>query len=81
MLFRSVGNCEELGNWNTDAAVGPAICPNYPTWSLMTYLAPGKTIEFKAIKKDGSGNVIWEDGSNHTYTVPETGEGQITFDW
>ena len=76
-----VGNCEELGNWNPDAAVGPAVCPNYPTWSLMTYLTPGKTIEFKAIKKDESGNVIWEEGSNHTYTVPETGEGQVTFDW
>lgn len=76
-----VGNCAELGNWNPAAAVGPAKCPNYPTWSITTNLKPGTKIEFKAIKKDESGNVIWESGNNRIYTVPENGQGQVTFNW
>lgn len=75
------GNCAELGNWDPNIAVGPATCPNYPVWTLTSYLAPGKTIEFKAIKKDETGNVVWQEGHNHTYTVPETGEGQVSINW
>lgn len=61
--------------------MGPAKCPNYPTWSITTNLKPGTKIEFKAIKKDESGNVIWESGNNRIYTVPENGQGQVTFNW
>lgn len=76
-----VGNCAELGNWDTDAAVGPAVCPDYPTWTVTAYFTPGTAIEFKAIKKDDSGNVTWQEGNNHSYTVPASGEGQITVNW
>ncbi|WP_349944709.1 alpha-amylase family glycosyl hydrolase [Lacrimispora sp. BS-2] len=75
------GNCAELGNWNPAAGAGPAACPNYPAWTLTVSLMPGTAIEFKAIKKDGSGKVIWQGGNNHTYTVPQAGAGQVTFDW
>lgn len=76
-----VGNCDELGNWNPQAAVGPASCPNYPTWNVTANLKPGTNIEFKAIKKYDSGGVVWQSGNNRTYTVPETGVGQVTIDW
>lgn len=75
-----VGNCSELGNWNPAAAVGPASCPGYPNWDTAVYLTPGTTIEFKAIKKDGAGNVIWQSGANRTYTVPQNG-GEVTINW
>jgi hypothetical protein len=76
-----VGNCAELGNWNTDEAVGPATCPNYPDWELSVYLPIGKEIEFKAIKKDKSGNVIWQSGNNRKYTVPLSDTGEVSIDW
>ena len=75
------GNCEELGNWNPEKAVGPAVCPNYPIWTLTAYLPAGTNIEFKAIKKDANGNVTWQDGGNRTYSVPASGTGQITINW
>ena len=75
------GNCDELGNWDPEKAVGPAVCPYYPTWTLTVYLPAGSNIEFKAIKKDESGNVTWQDGDNRTYTVPTTGTGQISINW
>ena len=75
------GNCEELVNWHPEKAVGPAVCPNYPIWTLTAYLPAGTNIEFKAIKKDANGNVTWQDGVNRTYSVPASGTGQITINW
>lgn len=75
-----VGNCKELGNWNPDLAVGPGSCTNYPNWEVKVKLPKNKDIEFKAIKKDGSGHVVWESGSNHTLHVKQ-GQNNYSFDW
>lgn len=75
-----VGNCDELGNWNTDQGAGPGSCPNYPTWTVTVDLPANQTIEFKAIKKDGS-NIEWQSGNNRVYTVPASGTGSFTMDW
>lgn len=74
-----VGDIFELGNWNTDRALGPAACPTYPTWSVTANLPVGETIEFKAIKRD-VGAVVWESTANRSYTVPENG-GAVSFAW
>ena len=34
--------------------------PNYPNWYLPVSIPADKEIEFKFIKKDSNGNVIWE---------------------
>ena len=65
-----VGNCSWLGNWNPAAAVGPGVCPHYPTWSITVKLPMGLKIAYKMILKDESGNVTWQSGANRTYTVP-----------
>ncbi|WP_159442057.1 alpha-amylase family glycosyl hydrolase [Clostridium sp. Marseille-P2415] len=75
------GNVSALGNWTPALAAGPANCPDYPDWNLTVYLPANQKIEFKAIKKDGSGNVTWQDGNNHTYTVPASGTGNVTINW
>jgi hypothetical protein len=75
------GSLPQLANWSTANAIGPASCPNYPTWTITINLPAGTAIEFKAIKKDSSGNVTWEGGSNHTYTVPSSGSGSVNFTW
>lgn len=76
------GNVSQLGNWSTASAAGPASCTNtYPTWTLTVNLPAGQTIQFKAIKKDASNNVVWEGGNNHSYTVPSSGSGSVTFTW
>ena len=66
-----VGNCDALGNWNVNSAVGPAVCPNYPDWDITVAIPKNTRIEFKAIKKDDSGNVVWEDGDNKVIDVGE----------
>lgn len=70
-----VGNCLELGNWETSKAIGPfynatETIAAYPDWFFDVSVPEGYDLEFKFIKKDAAGNVIWESGANHKFTVP-----------
>ena len=77
------GNTIELGAWSTtwDGAVGPMLAPNYPDWFLTASMPAGQTIQFKFIKIASGGGVTWENGSNHTYTVPTSGTGFVNVNW
>lgn len=63
-----VGNIPELGNWDPDYCTEAMLNPNYPEWFLSVSVPVGTTIEFKFIKKDASGNITWESGTNRTVT-------------
>jgi glycosidase len=77
------GNTVELGNWGTtfDTAIGPMLDPNYPNWFLNASVPAGQNIQFKFIKIAADGTVTWENGSNHTYTVPTSGTGFVNVNW
>jgi hypothetical protein len=77
------GSTVELGNWSTtwDGAVGPMLTPNYPNWFLNTGMPAGQAIQFKFIKIAANGAVTWENGGNHSYTVPTSGTGSVTVNW
>lgn len=77
------GNTVELGNWGTtfQTAVGPMLAPNYPEWFLNVSLPAGQNVQFKFIDIQANGNVIWENGANHSYTVPTSGTGFETVNW
>jgi hypothetical protein len=77
------GNTVELGNWGTtfQTAVGPMLAPNYPNWFLNVALPAGRTVQYKFIDIQANGNVVWENGANHSYTVPATGTGSINVTW
>src|SRR5215469_3392815 len=77
------GNTVELGNWGTtfQTAVGPMLDPNYPNWFLNAALPAGQTVQFKFIDIQANGNVVWENGANHQYTVPASGTGYVTVNW
>lgn len=78
-----VGNCLELGNWDVAKAVGPffnatSTIAQYPNWFFDVSVPAGTAIEYKFIKKDAAGNVVWESGMNHTYTTPASGTGEVS---
>jgi glycosidase len=77
------GNTVELGNWGTtfDTAVGPMLDPSNPNWFLNVSVPAGQTIQFKFIKIASNGTVTWENGNNHTYTVPTSGTGSVNVNW
>lgn len=71
-----IGSIPELGSWNPANAIGPASSENYPIWSFTKEMPVGVEFEFKAIKKDASGKVVWEGGNNHIYDPTK-----IQFSW
>lgn len=78
-----VGNCVELGNWDTNKAVGPffnatGTIASYPDWFFDVSVPQGYNLQYKFIKKDAAGNVVWESGNNHTYTVPTGSTGSVS---
>ncbi len=77
------GNTVELGNWGTtfDTALGPMLDPNFPNWFLNVSMPAGQTIQFKFIKIAANGAVTWENGNNHTFTVPTSGTGFVNVNW
>ncbi len=77
------GSVAELGNWDTNKAIGPMfnqVVYNYPTWYYDVSVPAGTTIQYKFIKKNGS-TVTWEGGSNRTYTVPTNATGTVIVNW
>jgi len=77
------GNTVELGNWGTtfQTAIGPMLDPNYPNWFLNVSLPAGQTVQFKFIDIQANGNVVWENGANHSYTVPASGTASVSVNW
>jgi glycosidase len=77
------GSVSELGNWSTasNIAIGPMDDPNYPNWFIMASVPACWQIQFKFIIIRANGTVQWENGSNHSYTVPCSGVGYTNVTW
>lgn len=66
------GSIAELDSWSptTSKLLSPTA---YPTWRG-TYALPANTaVQWKCLKRDGSGNVVWQGGGNNTLTTPAAG--------
>lgn len=63
-----VGSIASLGSWNTSDAI-PLSSASYPTWSKLVIVPKSTAFTYKYIKKDGSGNVTWESGTNRSFTT------------
>ena len=78
-----LGNIAELGNWNTATPVALTWLSGSGTrgnWRATVNLPASRTIEYKYIKKDGAGAVIWESGANRVLTTGAGGTSQTTTD-
>ena len=68
-----VGSTAQLGAWNTANAIklsGAA----YPVWKGTVNLTSGTSVDYKYIRKDAAGNVLWEGGANRTFTPSGTSQ-------
>ncbi len=75
-----VGNVSGLGNWDPSKAVLLSSA-TYPTWRGTVNIPASTGVEYKYIKKDGAGNVIWEGGSNRLFTTPASGTATRNNSW
>ncbi|KAL0572053.1 hypothetical protein V5O48_009911 [Marasmius crinis-equi] len=75
-----VGSIMELGNWAPMSAL--ALSPaNYPEWAVTVSLPADAQFEYKFIKKDNNGSVIWESDPNRQATVVSSGNQTLTSSW
>lgn len=77
------GGDDELGNWSTDTAVaiGPLLDPHFPTWFGMASVPAGAGVQYKFFIKKADGSIVWEGGSDHSFTAPSSGTGSVTVAW
>jgi alpha-amylase len=73
-----VGNTAALGNWNPASAVALSSA-GYPVWSATVNLPTATPVQYKYIKKDESGSVIWESDPNRVRTTPGTNPCAVTW--
>ncbi|MEW2301929.1 carbohydrate-binding module family 20 domain-containing protein [Streptomyces sp. NPDC006655] len=73
-----VGSLASLGSWNTGGAI-PLSSETYPTWRKLVIVPKSTTFTYKFLKKDSSGTVTWESGTNRSYTTG-TSSGYTTSD-
>jgi hypothetical protein len=69
------GNIPELGNWDPTKATEAMLNPSYPDWFLPVSVPKNTTFQFKFIKKNAAGTVIWEGGSNRSFTSSSSSTG------
>jgi alpha-amylase len=75
-----VGSIAALGAWDTSAAI-PLSSSAYPTWSRQVIVPQSTTFEYKYIRKDSSGTVTWESGSNRSYTTGTAASYSTSDSW
>ncbi|KAK0708998.1 Six-hairpin glycosidase-like protein [Lasiosphaeria miniovina] len=71
--IKLVGNIAALGNWNTASAIelsASGYTSSNPLWTASVVLPAGQTIQYKFIKVQPDGSVVWESDPNRSYTVP-----------
>lgn len=69
-----LGSVPELGDWDINRAI--AMSPNgytikNPEWQTTVNMSAGLQIEYKYIRKEQDGGVIWESDPNRVFVVPE----------
>ncbi|MDU0369000.1 alpha-amylase [Hymenobacter endophyticus] len=68
-----LGNTAQLGAWNTANAIKLSGA-TYPVWKGTINLTSGTSVQYKYIRKDAAGNVLYEGGSNRTFTPSGTSQ-------
>ena len=67
-----VGDSPLLSEWVPEAGI--KLSPkDYPTWSVTLSLPASKALQYKYVKRNGSGTTVWEAGSNRSFTTPAGG--------
>jgi hypothetical protein len=68
-----VGSIAALGNWNPDQAVAlsaAAYTGSNPLWFGTVPVVAGTSFQYKYIKKQTDGTIVWESDPNRSLTVP-----------
>jgi cyclomaltodextrin glucanotransferase len=81
-LLYAVGDCAELGNWDTERAVLLEYV-NESTWSVdVSFLqSVGQAVRYKYFVKDAAAQIVRENCLGHCHTVPPAGRYNWRDEW
>lgn len=74
------GSIAELGYWSTGSSVLLSAA-NYPNWSVELFLQPNTTLQYKFIRIETDGTIVWESDPNRNLTVAPSGSQNISSSW
>ncbi|KAK0197757.1 glycoside hydrolase family 13 protein, partial [Armillaria mellea] len=76
-----VGSISQLGNWAPALSIDLS-ANDYPVWKATVSIPAGTTFQYKFIRKETDGSVIWESDPNRKTTVTSSGTTQtLTSTW
>ncbi|KAJ3484790.1 hypothetical protein NLI96_g5399 [Meripilus lineatus] len=75
-----VGSIPQLGNWNPSSAI-PLSAANYPVWTVSVAIPANTNFQYKFIRKEIDGSIIWESDPNRQDTTPASGSQTINTSW
>ncbi|KAH8986767.1 glycoside hydrolase [Lactarius hatsudake] len=75
-----LGSVPQLGNWDPSNAI-PLDPTNYPVWAATAYLPPNTAFQYKFIRKESNGNIVWESDPNRQDTTPASGTQSVVTSW
>jgi len=75
-----VGSVAALGSWDPGSAV-PLSPVDATTWSATVTLPGSQFIEYKYIRRDPDGGVVWESDPNRSTTTPSGGTVTLDDTW
>ncbi|KAJ7839161.1 glycoside hydrolase [Mycena olivaceomarginata] len=75
-----VGSISQLGTWDPAASLALSSA-TYPVWTITVNLPPSTTFEYKFIRKETDGSVVWESDPNRSATTNASGSQTISTSW
>ncbi|KAI9067762.1 carbohydrate-binding module family 20 protein [Trametes sanguinea] len=75
-----VGSIPQLGNWDPASAIALSAA-SYPVWTVSVSIPADTTFQYKFIRKETDGSVVWESDPNREDTTPSSGSQTINTSW
>ncbi|KAJ7743596.1 glycoside hydrolase family 13 protein [Mycena metata] len=75
-----VGSISQLGTWDPTASL-PLSAATYPIWTVTVSLPPNTAFQYKFIRKETDGSVVWESDPNRSATTNASGSQTISTTW
>ncbi|KAK7461494.1 hypothetical protein VKT23_008668 [Stygiomarasmius scandens] len=75
-----VGSISQLGTWNPDSSI-PLSSANFPQWSVTVNLPANTAFEYKFIRKESDGSIVWESDPNRQANVAASSTQTLNSSW
>ncbi|KAF8194734.1 glycoside hydrolase [Mycena galopus ATCC 62051] len=72
-----VGSISQLGTWDPDSSSAAT----YPIWTITVDLPPNTSFQYKFIRKETDGSIVWESDPNRSATTNASGSQSISMTW